>query len=77
LTEPNNNFCEAKMQTSLVTASVQTPYLSPRRKRQVSFIPLHLLFQEKPASLALSWLVFPKRHIPHLDSLQMTFPLAK
>ena len=29
MTEPNFNFCEAKMQTSLVTSSVQTPYPSP------------------------------------------------
>ena len=29
MTEPNFNFCEAKMETSLVTSSVQTPYPSP------------------------------------------------
>ena len=36
----------------LTTASSQTPYPSPRRKRQVSSIPLCLLF---PQSLATLW----------------------
>ena len=58
LTEPNINFCEAKMQTSLVTTSVQTSYPSPRRKRRVSSIPLHLLFQTKPTSLGFCLVPF-------------------
>ena len=47
----------------LAASSMQAPYSSPRRKRQVSSIPLHLLFRPNP----LRW-ASAEFFVPHVGA---------